>query len=399
MRTPHPRICDQLGIRVPILGFSPSPDVVVAISRAGGLGVLGAVRYTTADELEAALAFIDANVDGHPYGVDVVMPMKEMAGLESLESLPESRAKACSRANLHGSLEARRDLEAHIPAAHRRFVDDLLARYGVPPLPPEAARPAGITAWIHAVARAQVDVALRHPVRLLANALGSPPADVIAEAHARGVLVAALAGKAEHARSHAEHGVDIIVAQGHEAGGHTGEITTMVLVPEIVRAARDKTVLAAGGIGTGAQIAAALALGAEGVWMGSIWLTTAEYRLEPASESGRSVVTEKLLAATSSDTVRSRVVSGKPARMLRTPWTEAWEAKGSPGTLPMPLQGLLVADAEARIRHHQSRELLGVPVGQIVGQMNEVRPVRDVIERLMSELAESAARVARLCGR
>lgn len=376
MRTPHTRICDQLGIQVPIVGFSPSPDVVVAISRAGGLGVLGAVRYASADELEEALAFIDANVGGFPYGVDVVMPMKEMAGMETMG-----------------------DLGSHVPPAHRRFVEDLLARFGVPPLPPEAERPGGITAWIHAVARAQVDVALRHPVRLLANALGSPPADVIAEAHARGVLVAALAGKAEHARSHVDHGVDIIVAQGHEAGGHTGEITTMVLVPEIVRAVGDRTVLAAGGIGTGAQIAAALALGAEGVWMGSIWLTTAEYRLEPASASGRSVVTEKLLAATSSDTVRSRVVSGKPARMLRTAWTEAWEAKGSPGTLPMPLQGLLVADAEARIRHHQSRELLGVPVGQIVGQMNEVRPVREVIERLMSELAESAARVAWLCGR
>jgi NAD(P)H-dependent flavin oxidoreductase YrpB (nitropropane dioxygenase family) len=367
------RICDQLGIQVPIVGFSPSPEVVVAISRGGGLGVLGAVRYATAEELEEALTFIDANVGGFPYGVDVVMPMKEMAGLGG------------------------EDLAVHVPAAHRRFVEDVLARFGVPALPPEAEQPAGITAWIHAVARAQVEVALRHPVRLLANALGSPPADVIAEAHARGVFVAALAGKAEHARSHADRGVDIIVAQGHEAGGHTGEITTMVLVPEIVRAVGDRTVLAAGGIGTGAQIAAALALGADGVWMGSVWLTTEEYRLEPAGGSGRSIVTQKLLAATSSDTVRSRVVSGKPARMLRTAWTEAWEAPDSPGTLPMPLQGLLVADAEARIRHHQSRELLGVPVGQIVGQMNEVRPAREVIERLMSEVAESAARLAWLC--
>ena len=369
MRT---RICDQLGIRVPIVGFTPSPEVAVAISRAGGLGVLGAVRYTRAEELEEALAFIDASVDGHPYGVDVVMPMKEMAGLGA------------------------GDLAAHVPAGHRRFVDDLLARFGVPELPPDAEPPGGITAWMHAVARAQVDVALRHPVRLLANALGSPPADVIAEAHARGVLVAALAGKAEHARNHAAAGVDILVAQGHEAGGHTGEITTMVLVPEIVAAAGGRPVLAAGGIGTGAQIAAALALGADGAWMGSVWLTTEEYRLEPATASGRSIVTEKLLAATSSDTVRSRVVSGKPARMLRTAWTEAWEGPGSPGTLPMPLQGLLVAGAEARIRHHQSRELLGVPVGQIVGQMNEVRPVSEVVERLMREFAEAAARVTRL---
>jgi NAD(P)H-dependent flavin oxidoreductase YrpB (nitropropane dioxygenase family) len=369
MRT---RICDLLGIERPILGFTPSPDVAAAISRAGGLGVLGAVRYTKPEELEEALAFMDANVDGKPYGLDVVMPMKSAA-----EGTPS-------------------DLGAMISERHRAFVEDVLRRFGVPPLPAGEAKPSGITGWMHAYARTQIDIAFRHPIKLLAHALGSPPQDIIDEAHARGILVAALAGKAEHAVSHEEAGVDIVVAQGHEAGGHTGEITTMVLVPEIVKAVGDLPVLAAGGIGTGAQIAAALALGAEGVWLGSVWLTTEEYRVEPKTSSGYSVVTEKLLAATSSDTVRSRVVSGKPARMLRTPWTEAWEAKDSPGTLPMPLQGMLVGDAEARIRHHQSRELLGVPVGQIVGQMNEVRPVRDVIERLVAEFDAAAARVARL---
>jgi NAD(P)H-dependent flavin oxidoreductase YrpB (nitropropane dioxygenase family) len=230
---------------------------------------------------------------------------------------------------------------------------------------------------------------------LLANALGSPPRDIIEEAHAKGILVAALAGKAEHAKKHVESGVDIVVAVGHEAGGHTGEVTTMVLVPEIVRAVAPVPVLAAGGIGTGAQIAAAIALGADGVWLGSIWLTTEEYKLEPPGASGYSVVTEKLLAATSSDTVRSRVVSGKPARMLRTAWTEAWEAKDSPGTLPMPLQGLLVGEAEARIRASQNRALLGTPVGQIVGQMNEVRSVADVVTRLMAEYEEAVERVSR----
>jgi NAD(P)H-dependent flavin oxidoreductase YrpB (nitropropane dioxygenase family) len=366
MRT---RICDLFGIDVPLVGFTPSPEVAVAISRAGGLGVLGAVRYTSADELEDALRYIDANVGGRPYGVDVVMPMKELEGIDA------------------GALEAR------IPDAHRRFVEEILGRYGVAELPAgEAAR--AINAWSHAYARAQVDVALRHPVRLIANALGSPPADVVAEAHARGVLVAALAGKAAHVRSHVEAGVDVIVAQGHEAGGHTGEVTTMVLVPEAVRAAGGRPVLAAGGIGTGAQLAAAIALGAEGAWTGSIWLTSEEYRLDAPGPSGRSLVTEKLLAATSSDTVRSRVVSGKPARMLRTAWTEAWEGPDGPGTLPMPLQGMLVADAEARIRRAQSRDLLGVPVGQIVGAMNEVRPVRVIVDALVREAEEAAARVA-----
>jgi NAD(P)H-dependent flavin oxidoreductase YrpB (nitropropane dioxygenase family) len=372
MRT---RICELLNVDLPIVGFTPSPEVAAAISRAGGFGVLGAIRYTTVDELAAALDWMDAHVDGKPYGLDVVMPAKHEGGDD-----------------LAG-------LEAMIDDRHKQFVQDVLARFGVPPLPPGSPAPTGINAWVHARARAQLEVAFRHPIKLLANALGPPPADVIQEAHSRGIVVAALAGKAEHARAHKAVGVDIVVAQGHEAGGHTGEITTVVLVPEVVAAVEGLPVLAAGGIGTGAQVAAALALGADGVWLGSIWLTSKEYRLEPpneASSPGYSVVTEKLLAATSSDTVRSRAISGKPARMLRTAWTDAWEAPESPGTLPMPLQGLLVAEAEARIRAHQTRPLLGTPVGQIVGQMNAVEPVQTIIDRLARECEAAAARLEKL---
>jgi NAD(P)H-dependent flavin oxidoreductase YrpB (nitropropane dioxygenase family) len=372
MRT---RICDLLGIELPIVGFTPSPEVAAALSRAGGLGVLGAIRYTAVEELEEALVWMDAHVDGKPYGLDIVMPAKHVGGddLGALASMVDDR--------------------------HKQFVEELLTRFGVPRLPPDAPPPAGITAWVHAKARAQIEAALRHPIKLLANALGPPPVDVIQEAHAHGVLVAALAGKAEHARAHKAAGADIVVAQGHEAGGHTGEVTTMVVVPEVVKAVEGLPVLAAGGIGTGQQVAAALALGADGVWMGSVWLTSAEYQLEPAGAAGYSVVKEKLLAATSSDTVRSRVISGKPARMLRTPWTDAWEAPGSPGTLPMPLQGLLVAEAEARIRFHQSRPLLGTPVGQIVGQMNAVEPVSTIVERLVREFREAAERITAVASR
>ena len=363
------RLSALFGCRYPIFGFSPSPEVVAAIGRAGGLGVLGAVRYGTTEELEGALRDLDDT--GVPYGVDVVMPVKT-AG--------------------EGAVP---DLDAMIDERHRAFVEDVLARFGVPALAAGTPKPEGITAWMQSYARGQVDVALAHPnVKLVASALGSPPREAIAACHAKGVLVAALAGKAEHARRHVEAGVDVIVAQGHEAGGHTGEITTMVLVPEVVRAVAPVPVLAAGGIGTGAQIAAALALGADGVWLGSLWLTSAEYQLEPKAASGYSVVQEKLLAATSSDTVRSRCISGKPARMLKTPWTEAWEGKGSPGPLAMPLQGVLVAEAEARIRAAQHRELLGTPVGQIVGQMNAVRSVADEIARLVAEAEEAASRVA-----
>lgn len=370
MRTP---ICDLFGCEYPIFGFTPSPEVAAAITRAGGFGVLGAIRYTRAEELEEALQWMDANVDGKPYGLDIVMPHKTMSGADLSK------------------------LEAMITPAHRQFVVGLLDQHGVGALP-EDRQAHGITGWMPEFGRAQVEIALSHPIKLLANALGSPPRDVIEQAHAKGVQVAALAGKAKHARSHVESGVDLIVAQGHEAGGHTGEVTTMVLVPEVVDACKGRPVLAAGGIGTGRQVAASLALGAAGAWMGSIWLTSAEYKLEPASASGRSIVQEKLLAATSSDTVRSRVISGKPARMLKTPWTEAWVADGSPGPLPMPLQGLLVAEAEARIRAHQTEALLGSPVGQIVGMMNDVEPVATIIERLRVEFEAAAGRIAEARG-
>jgi NAD(P)H-dependent flavin oxidoreductase YrpB (nitropropane dioxygenase family) len=366
MRT---RLCEILGTRLPIAGFTPSPEVAAAISRAGGLGVLGAIRYTRIEELEEALRYMDEMTEGKPYGLDIVMPTKYV-GNDKLD-----------------------DLDKMISEPHKRFVEAVLERHGVPMLPEGERGPSAITGWMHSFAREQVEAVLRHRVKLLANALGSPPADVIEKAHGADMLVAALAGRADHARSHAEAGVDLIVAQGHEAGGHTGEITTMVLVPEVVKAVSGRPVLAAGGIGTGDQIAASLALGADGVWLGSIWLTVEEYRLEPATETGNSIVKEKLLRATSSDTVRSKVISGKPARMLKTPWTEAWDAPGSPGTLPMPLQGMLVAEAEARVRRHQVKELMGTPVGQIVGQMNDVRPVSEVIERLVEEFARAAARV------
>ncbi|MHB8684945.1 MAG: nitronate monooxygenase, partial [Dehalococcoidia bacterium] len=309
MRT---RICDQFGIEFPIFAFSHCRDVVAAVSRAGGMGVLGALAFSP-EQLEIELRWIDEHVDGRPYGVDVVMP-----------------------ASYAGSDPAQ--LEAMIPEAHRRFVEDTLARHNVPPLPPDAPPAAGLLGWTHENARPQVDVALTHPIRLLANALGSPPADVIARAHEHGVVVAALAGTAEHARRQAAAGVDIIVAQGYEAGGHTGEIATMVLVPEVVAAVSPRPVLAAGGIGSGRQMAAAMALGADGVWTGSIWLTVRE------ADTG-DALTEKLLAATSRDTVRSRSMTGKPARQLRTPWTEAWDATDSPGALPMPLQYMLTAEA------------------------------------------------------
>ncbi|CAM5241848.1 Nitronate monooxygenase OS=Streptomyces alboniger OX=132473 GN=CP975_32680 PE=4 SV=1 [Streptomyces alboniger] len=359
----------SLGVEHAIFGFTPFPAVAAAISRAGGFGVLGAVRYTEPDELARDLDWLEEHVDGRPYGLDVVMPAKKVEGVSEAE------------------------VEAMIPEGHRQFVRDTLAKHGVPELAEGEASGWRITGWMEQVARGQLDVAFDYPIRLLANALGSPPADVLRRAHDQDVLVAALAGSARHARKHADAGIDIVVAQGYEAGGHTGEIASMVLTPEAVEAVAPLPVLAAGGIGSGEQIAAALALGAQGVWLGSLWLTTTEADLHSAA------LTRKLLAAGSGDTVRSRALTGKPARQLRTEWTEAWDDPQGPGPLPMPLQGLLVAEAVSRIQKYEVQELLGTPVGQIVGRMNSERAVQDVFDDLTRGFERAVDRVNRIAGR
>lgn len=359
----------ELGVEHAIFGFTPFPAVAAAISRAGGFGVLGAVRYTAPEDLERDLDWIEANVDGRPYGLDVVMPAKKVEGVSEA------------------------DVEAMIPEGHRQFVRETLAKYGVPELDEGEASGWRITGWMEQVARGQLDVAFDYPIRLLANALGSPPADVVRRAHEKGVLVAALAGSARHARKHAEAGIDVVVAQGYEAGGHTGDIASMVLTPEVVDAVDPLPVLAAGGIGSGQQVAAALSLGAQGVWLGSLWLTVTEADMHSPA------VTRKLLAAGSGDTVRSRALTGKPARQLRTEWTDAWDDPHGPGTLPMPLQGLLVADAVSRIQKYEVEPLLGTPVGQIVGRMNSERSVQEVFDDLTRGFERAVDRINRIAGR
>jgi NAD(P)H-dependent flavin oxidoreductase YrpB (nitropropane dioxygenase family) len=367
MRT---RICDLFGIEFPIFAFSHCRDVVAAVSRAGGFGVLGALAFSS-EQLEMELAWIDGHTDGKPYGVDVVMPAKYEGKGEGTVT--------------------KEGLARMIPEGHRRFVEDLLERYRVPRLP-DGVQPESLLGWTQEGGRSHVDVAVRHPIKLLVNALGPPPADVVQKAHEHGIKVAALVGTAAQAVKQVQAGVDIVVAQGSEAGGHTGEVTTMVLVPEVVDAVSPVPVLAAGGIGCGRQAAAALALGADGVWTGSIWLTVKESDTSP-------LVVDKLLAARSDGTVRSRAMTGKPARQLRTAWTDAWDDKASPGALPMPLQFMLTADALARIGRSAeaegsgARELLGSPVGQIVGRMNGVKPVRDVVYGLVEEFVDAMDRM------
>ena len=363
MRTP---LCDVFGIEYPIFAFTHCRDVVAAVSKAGGLGVLGAVGFSP-EQLEIELDWIDEHVGGKPYGVDTVMPQKAV--------------------DVHGENpdELLEKIRSMIDTTHWRYVEKLIKDFDLPPLP-EGVKPGGVVGWTDEVAHRQVEISLAHPICLIANALGSPPKDVIDQAHAHGVKVAALAGAATHAQRHVANGVDVVIAQGYEAGGHTGEIATMVLVPEVVDAVAPTPVLAAGGIGTGRQIAAALALGAQGVWLGSLWLTTAESSASPA-------VLQAYLDATSADTVRSRCYTGKPARMLRNAWTDAWTDPEGPGPLGMPLQNILTAEANARIARSDRKDLQFAPVGQIVGRMNEVRPVRDVIFRLVEEYIETVDRL------
>jgi NAD(P)H-dependent flavin oxidoreductase YrpB (nitropropane dioxygenase family) len=361
-------LSDRLGIEHPIVGFTPSEHVAAAISRAGGLGVLGCVRYNDPADVDQALTFMDENTDGKPYGVDVVMPAK----------VPTEGAET--------------DLAKLVPDGHRKWVDETLLKLGVPPLE-QAESNSAVLGWLHSVARQHVEVAMSHRASLIANALGSPPGDVIAQAHEHGMLVAALAGKAEHARRHVDNGVDIVIAQGSEAGGHTGEIGTMVLIPEIVDALEDRApVLAAGGIGSGRQVAAALALGAAGVWMGTAWLTTQEYK----DSLGQGAMHDALLAATSSDTVRSRIYSGKPARLLKNSWTRAWEEPGAPDPLPMPLQNILVSGAHQRLMKSGNPDVVPMPTGQIVGRFTKAQPVAGLVASLVSEADQTLDRLGKL---
>ena len=373
-------ICEMLGIEFPIFAFSHCRDVVAAVSKAGGMGVLGALAFTP-EQLEIELTWIDEHCGGRPYGVDVVMPVKT----------------ADRDAGIHDTKDLAGQLYGMIDQAHWDYVDKILADHGVPPLPEDDdGAPAemggglvgeGVLGWTEASGSPLIDVALGHNIALLASALGPPPKEAIDRAHAQGVKVAALIGRLEQAVRDVQQGVDIIIAQGYEAGGHTGEVATMVLVPDVVDAIAPVPVLAAGGIGSGRQMAAAMALGAQGVWTGSIWLTVSE------SNTGE-IAMEKMLKAQSTDTVRSRALTGKPARQLRTAWTEAWEAPESPGTLPMPLQFILNSKAMRRISRSGNKELTGMPVGQIVSRMNQVRPAKDVIFDMVEEYIETMTKLS-----
>jgi NAD(P)H-dependent flavin oxidoreductase YrpB (nitropropane dioxygenase family) len=363
-------ICNMLGIEFPLFAFSHCRDVVAAVSRAGGFGVFGATAHSP-ETVERELKWIDEHVDGKPYGIDVLIP-------ENISTAGEKDVTWKS-------------LEARIPAQHREFTKDLLKKYGVElqttnvadnqPQPFDARR-----------AMEVLEVSFSHPIRLIANALGVPPREMIEMGKKHDVPVAALVGAKEHAVRQVAAGVDILVAQGTEAGGHCGEVSTMVVVPEVIKAVkpiRDVPVLAAGGIMTGRQMAAAMAMGAAGVWTGSVWLATVE---SETTETFR----QKMIAASSRDAVRSRGRTGKPARQLRSVWTDAWDrSPESPGALPMPLQSIISRDAfnsidrAAAAGNPQARDLVSYFVGQGVGLVDSVKSAGAVVQEFKEDFAEA----------
>ena len=368
-------ICKKLGIEYPIFAFTHCRDVVVAVSKAGGIGVLGAVGYSP-EQLKEELDWIDEHIGEYPYGVDTVIPQK-YEGMD--EKNPEQLLES---------------LQKMIPDGHRKFVEDLLSANGVPEAPETNGPKGGLLGWTEATAEPQIEEALKHQnVKLIANALGTPPADMIKKIQDKGVLIGALCGKIKQAVAHKEAGLDFIIAQGGEGGGHTGEIGSIVLWPQIVDAVDGLPVLAAGGIGNGRQMAAAMSTGVQGVWCGSLWLAVEEAAAQPAEK-------DSYLNATSEDTIRSKAWTGKPARMLKNKWTEAWENPENPDPLPMPLQGMITFDAMRRTSMYASsgntQEVSYNAAGQVIGQVKQVESVKDVIYRMINEYLDSVERLNEL---
>jgi NAD(P)H-dependent flavin oxidoreductase YrpB (nitropropane dioxygenase family) len=366
MQTP---VTEMLGIELPMFAFSHCRDVVVEASRAGGMGVLGAA-WMTPEELELSLKWIDEHVDGKPYGVDVVFP------------------------GTFASLEDGRDPEQILPEAHRRYVRELLDNAGIAALPVDEA-----TVFAREYAQKMkmtprdsersLEIALQHPVKFVVGAMGVPPRRVVDDVHARGIKVGALIGSVDHAIKQRASGIDVLIAQGSEAGGHVGKVSSLVLWPRVVDAVSPMPVLAAGGIGRGRQFAAAMALGAAGIWCGSIWLGTRESELNPDMKA-------RLFDARSEDAIVSRALTGKPCRILRGKYTDAWDSKEAPTPLTFPLQSILGGEPLRRAERARRLEYWTYAVGQIVGDMKDETTVRQIFSEMLTEYVEAAERIRAL---
>lgn len=354
-------VTEMFGIDLPIFAFSHCRDVVLEASRAGGMGILG-VAWMTPEELEISLNWIDERIEGKPYGVDVVFP------------------------GTFADPGDDRDPEKILPKEHREFVKDLLDSAGIPALPAADAKEftrghAEKMKMTPHDSERSLAIALKHPVKFVVGAMGVPPKHVVDLVHARGIKVGALVGSVDHAKKQQAAGADVLIAQGSEAGGHVGKVSSMVLWPQLVDAVAPMPVLAAGGIGRGRQFAAAMALGAAGIWCGSIWLGSRESELSDAMK-------ERLFISKSEDAVVSRALTGKPCRILKSAYTEAWDTGVGPKTLTFPLQSILAGEPLRRAERARRLDYWTYAVGQIVGDMKNETTVRQIFADMLGEYAE-----------
>ena len=362
-------ICKMLDIEFPLLAFTHCRDVVVAVSKAGGMGVFGAVNLPP-DRLKEELDWIVDHIDGKPFGVDLIVPNKIEGKDEAFD--PERLMKA-------------------VPQEHKDFAQKIMTDHGIEDADLEDRRRNSVNFARNLRAdgaATSLEVAFQYPIKLIVNALGVPPQIMLDMAQQHGVATGALVGAKEHAVNQVNAGVDVLIVAGGEAGGHCGDVSTLVLIPEVARAVRDMgantPILAAGGITTGEQMAASMAMGAAGAWCGSVWLTTAEAETNP-------IVKEKMLEASSRDTVRSRSRTGKHSRQLRSPWTDAWEAEDAPTPLPMPLQSFISEPALGHIDklsqagHDGAKALATYWVGQGVGLMNQSMSAGQVVQQFKED--------------
>ena len=370
------RICELLNIEFPLVAFTHCRDVVVAVSKAGGCGVLGAVGMSP-DQLETELKWIDEHIDGKPYGVDVLIPNKMVGKDEKFDAEKLAKMIPQEYADFRADVLENNDIEA----SELRTIDTAGSGFAA------NTQSGG--------AKALLDVAFKHPISLIANALGVPPDWMLQMGKDNDVKVAALLGTAQHAINQVKAGVDILVVSGTEAGGHCGSVPTMILIPEVYEAIQpygDVPILAAGGIVTGKQMAAAMTMGASGAWCGSVWLTTIESEVDP-------VIKEKMIAANSNQTVRSRSRTGKHSRQLQSTWTDAWESEKAPEPLPMPLQPMVAEPALQKVNklaasgHAGAQDLATYWVGQGVGLMNQSISASDVVQDFKEDFIEAYERL------
>ena len=370
LRTP---ICDLLGIEYPIflagMGGASTPKLAAAVSNAGGLGILGAAACQP-DELRAWIAET-RRLTSKPFGVDTLLPASVRR---------EKPAGATGPSPLD-----------QVPKL-QEFAREFMAKEGLALPHVERPQPApGAERGRRAVLskeffEAQMEVVIEERVPVYAAGLGDP-GPWLDRLHKNGTVVMAVVGAVRHARKVAASRVDLIVAQGHDAGGHNSPIGTMALIPQVVDAVSPIPVLGAGGITDGRGVAAALMLGAQGAWIGSAFLATDEAGIQDFQK-------QAIVDSDEENTVVSRSVTGKPARLIRSKWTQAFAESGYEA-LPMPFQSMVSGPVLLAGAIAKRADIVPGFAGQGIGMIQSVRPARDVLADIVAGAEKALASAQR----